>query len=97
MKLVESDNALLGELQTAKTFEEKAAIAVNHGCDVRAEELAAIVTVAGRDAGVALSEAELELVAGGSKIGDFFKKVIKVFYVDGSDGKRVVGVKGTIK
>ena len=66
VKLAESDEALLGELQAAHTDEEKAAVAVNHGCDVRAEELATLRGLTKKDAGEELSDAELEMLSGGA-------------------------------
>ena len=68
-KLAQSDEALLGELHAATTDEEKAAVAANHGCDVRAEELATLRGLTKKDAGEELSDAELELVSGGALEG----------------------------
>lgn len=66
LKLAEKDQVLLGELQAARTHEEMATVALNHGCYVRADEMAVLQTLAEKDGGDELSEAELERVGGGS-------------------------------
>lgn len=83
LKLVERDEALLGELQEAKTHEKKAAVAVKHGCDVRAEELAVLQALSEKDGGGELSDAELEIVGGGS-IRSFLKRI----FSGNSDNRR---------
>jgi predicted ribosomally synthesized peptide with nif11-like leader len=65
-KLAETDEALLAELQAATTDEEKAAVGVIHGCDVRAEELATLRALVDKHAGDELSDSELELASGGA-------------------------------
>ena len=95
VKLAESDEALLGKLQAAKTDEEKAAVAVNHGCDVRAEELATLRGLTNKSAGDELSDAELEMVSGGSlwsRIKSAARWVKDHVYVDTSNNAG--GVKG---
>lgn len=94
-KLAQSDGALLRELQAAKTHQEKAAVAVKHGCDVKADELAALRDFADQDDGGELSEAELELVSGGgiiSALKSAARWVKDHIYVDTSN--RAAGVKG---
>jgi predicted ribosomally synthesized peptide with nif11-like leader len=96
VKLAETDEALLGELQSAETLEEKAAVAANHGCDVQVEELETLRALAKRDAGEELSDLELEMVSGGSiwsSIKSAAKWVYKNVYVDVKN--KVVGAKGT--
>ena len=74
LRFAEGDEALLGELHEAATHEEKAAVAARHGFDVRAEELAGLQALSEKDGGGELSDAELEIVGGGS-IMSFLKKL----------------------
>jgi predicted ribosomally synthesized peptide with nif11-like leader len=96
IRMAESNEALLQELQQAGSLEEQVAIARRHGCDVTVEELAALSALARKDAGETLSDAELELASGGSiwsSIKGAAKWVYKHVYVDVKNA--VVGGKGT--
>ena len=96
VRLAETDETVLSELQAADTLEAKAAVAARHGCHVGIQELAALRALAKQDAGGELSEEELELVSGGSLFGAIrsaAKWVYKHVYVDVKN--KVVGGKGT--
>ena len=96
VKLAKKDEALLAELRAAQTYEEKAAVAVKHGCDVKADELVALRALADEGkAGGELSDEELEMVSGGS----FFSRLKAAatwvkdhVFVDTSN--KTAGVKG---
>ena len=91
----QTDQVLSGELQAAKTIEEKAAVAVHHGFDVRVEDLAALRDLAEKEGGGGeLSDAELELVAGGGIFGRIWSWAKEHLTGSGGDVKSI-GVKGT--
>jgi hypothetical protein len=96
VQMAEGNETLLQELQGARSLKEQARVARRHGCDVSADELAAVSTLARQEAGDELSDAELGLVGGGSIWGSIkgaAKWVYKHVYVDVKN--HVVGGKGT--
>jgi hypothetical protein len=96
VQMADNNEALLQELQGAGSLKEQAAVARRHGCDVTVEELAAVSALAKQDSGAELSDAELQLVGGGSiwsSIKGAAKWVYKHVYVDVKN--HVVGGKGT--
>jgi predicted ribosomally synthesized peptide with nif11-like leader len=66
VKAVSTDASLRQEFLAAGTLEDKVAVAVSHGFDIRPVELEALRAMAGKESsGNELSGAELDLVTGG--------------------------------